>query len=95
MKEANLTLSDLDMVVIHQPISALFERWIKGGEEIGISRNKWKETWNRHGNIGNVDIAANLVELWQDGEIKKDSILALFAPGAGGHTPCMIIRWLV
>jgi 3-oxoacyl-[acyl-carrier-protein] synthase III len=95
LKEANLTLSDLDMVVIHQTISALIERWIKGGEEVGIGRDKWKETWNKYGNIGNVDIVPNLEELWHEGKITKGSIIALFPPGGGGHTPCMIIRWLV
>jgi 3-oxoacyl-[acyl-carrier-protein] synthase III len=68
---------------------------LKGGEEAGISRDKWKETWNKYGDIGNVDMVPNLEELWQGGKIGKGSVIALFPPGGGGHTPCMIIRWLV
>jgi len=95
VKKANLTLSDVDKVVIHQADYLLYDNWMKGGEERGVSKDKWKETYHKYANIGNVDIAPNLVELWESGEIKNGSILAFFAPGAGGHTPCMIIRWLV
>ena len=95
LDKVHLTFPDVDKIVIHQVDNTVQRWWMQGGEEIGINRNKWKETWNTRGNIGNVDIAANLVELWEQKEIKHGSIIALFAPGAGGHTPCMIIRWLV
>ena len=94
LKKANLTLSDLDMVIPHQCGDFLLEWWMEGLEEAGVSRDKWKETWNKYGNVGNVDIAMNLAEFWEKGQIAKDSIIALFAPGLGGHTPCMIIKWL-
>jgi len=95
LKKANLSLQDLNLVIIHQAQDVIHEPWIEGGDEEGVSREKWKETWNKYGNIGNVDIAANLVELYEEGQIPKDSIIALFPPGGGGHTPCMIIKWLV
>ena len=30
---------------------------------MGISKDKWKETWNKYGNIGNVDVVPNIEEL--------------------------------
>jgi len=92
--KAGLTISDLDGVVIHQAYPFYLD-WIQGGEEAGVSREKWKETSNKYGNIGNVDVVPNLEELWKEGKIGKDSIVALFTPGGGGHTPCMILKWLV
>jgi 3-oxoacyl-[acyl-carrier-protein] synthase-3 len=95
LEKANLSLSDLDWIVIHQSYPAGYEEWINGGEEAGISRDKWKETWNKYANIGNVDVVPNLEELWQERKLSKGSIIALFPPGGGGHTPCMVLRWLV
>jgi len=96
LQEAKLTVSDLDMVIFHHAQDVIHSLWIEGGVEAGISREKWKdEYWNKYANIGNVDIPANLVEFLANGQIQKGSTIALFAPGLGGHTPCMIIRWLV
>lgn len=95
LKEVNLCIFYLDMVMIHQPMEVMHAPWIDGGVEAGISREKWKELWNKIANCGNVDIPAILAELSEKGQIPKGSIIALFPPGLGGHTPCMIIRWLV
>lgn len=94
LKKANLKLSDLDFVVIHQAQDIIHDVWIEGGVEAEISRDKWKETYHKYGNIGNVDVVPNIEELWQEGKLHNGSIIALFPPGGGGHTPCMILRWL-
>ncbi|MFX0204287.1 MAG: 3-oxoacyl-ACP synthase III family protein, partial [Candidatus Hodarchaeota archaeon] len=96
LQEAKMTVSDLDMVIIHHAQDVIHNRWIEGGVDAGISKEKWKdENWNKYGNIGNVDIPANLVGFIENGQIQKGSVIALFAPGLGGHTPCMILKWLV
>jgi 3-oxoacyl-[acyl-carrier-protein] synthase-3 len=94
LKPLNLGLGDVDMVVIHHPQEFMQELWIQGGAEAGIPRGKWKELYHKIANCGNVDVAAILAELLEKEEIPKDSIIALFPPGLGGHTPCMIIKWL-
>jgi 3-oxoacyl-[acyl-carrier-protein] synthase III len=94
LEKAGLTISDLTAVVIHQAYP-FYMNWMEGGEEVGISKDKWKETWNKYGNIGNVDVVPNIEELWQEKKIGRGSIIALFTPGGGGHTPCMIFKWLV
>jgi 3-oxoacyl-[acyl-carrier-protein] synthase III len=95
LKEAGLTLSDLDMVLLHHPMDFFHNKWIQDGIAAGIAKEKWKEAFNKIGNCGNVDVAYKLAELSEQGVIRKGSIIALYPPGLGGHTPCMIIRWLV
>lgn len=95
LAKANLILSDLDMIIDHQADDILHERWIKGLVEAGVSRDKWKQNWNKYGDLGPANVPAILSELWQQGQISKGSILALFEPGLGGVLPCIITRWLV
>jgi 3-oxoacyl-[acyl-carrier-protein] synthase III len=94
LKKANLKVSELGMIFFHQAQDVFFERWMEGAEEAGVSKDKWKETWNRYGNIGNVEVASNLAEWWEKGQIPKGSIIAFWVPGGGAHIPCMILKWL-
>jgi 3-oxoacyl-[acyl-carrier-protein] synthase-3 len=94
MKEARLTLSDLDLIVPHQAHKFMMDIWIEGLEEAGVPADKWRDTWNKYGNIGAVDVAATLPELVENGDIPRDAVIAFFAPGAGGHTPTMIVKYL-
>ncbi|MCX5831960.1 MAG: hypothetical protein NT140_08755 [Deltaproteobacteria bacterium] len=94
-KKINMELSDLDFVIAHQASLPLMRMWMVGMEEAGVSRTKWKETYQRFGGALNVDVGANLAELWQEGGLKKGSLVGLFGPGAGGHTSGLILRWLV
>lgn len=95
LKLANLSLSDLDLVVFHQPVDMLYDPWIDGAEKAGLSRDKWKHTWDKYGNTSNAVIPINLAEFWEEGDLKKDMIMAWITIGAGGHAPTMIVRWLV
>ena len=67
--------------------------WKDGMEEVGIKRENWLETFDKYGNIGAVDVAANLVDAEENGGIPAGSVLAFFTPGGGGHTPAMVVRW--
>lgn len=95
LKLANQNLSDLDMVIFHQPTDMLYNVWMEGAAQAGLSKDKWKHTWNKYGNLSNAVVPVNLSEFWDKGELKKDSIIALITIGAGGHAPTMIIKWLV
>lgn len=94
LEKAALTSSDLDMVILHHPMDLLHDKWIEDGIEAGIAKEKWIESFNKIGNCGNVDVANSLAELSDNKQIPSGSILALYPPGLGGHTPCMIIRWM-
>ena len=95
LMRANLTLDDLDMVLFHQPADMLYDMWIDGAAKAGLSKDKWKHTWDKYGNLANAVIPVNLAEFWENGELKKDSIMAWITIGAGAHAPTMIARWLV
>jgi 3-oxoacyl-[acyl-carrier-protein] synthase-3 len=94
LKEAHLTLSDLDLIIPHQAHKFMVDIWIEGLEEAGVPADKWRDTWNKYGNIGAVDVAATLSELIENGDVPKDAVTAFFAPGAGGHTPTMIVKYI-
>ncbi len=92
---ANLNIADLDLVFVHHPGEAIQGPWIEGGIKAGISAEKWKpvsEGWHALGNCGNVDVAWGLAEFTETGRISQGAIVALFAPGLGGHMPGMIIK---
>jgi 3-oxoacyl-[acyl-carrier-protein] synthase-3 len=95
LQKANLNISKLDMVVSNEPVGFVFKTWMDGAEKAGLSRDKWKDTWHRYGNLASATIPVNLAEFWQRGELKKDSIIALLSIGMGGNAPAMLIRWLV
>jgi 3-oxoacyl-[acyl-carrier-protein] synthase-3 len=95
LKEANLSVSDIDTIIFHQPADMLYDVWMDGAEKAGISKNKWKHTWHKYGNVGCAVIPVNLAEFWEAGELKKNSIMAWVTIGAGGHAPSMIVKWLV
>ncbi len=95
LKAAQLMLSDLDLIIPHQAHKFMLDMWIEGLVEAGVPADKWRDTWNKYGNVGAVDVAATLSELVESGEVPKDAIIAFFAPGAGGHTPTMIVKSLV
>lgn len=95
LKRANLKLSDIDVIIFHQPADMLYDMWIDGAEKAGVPKNKWKHTWDKYGNLAGAVVPVNLAEFWEAGEFKKDSIMAWIAIGAGGHAPTIIVRWLV
>ena len=83
------------MVIAHQASIILLKMWMEGMEEVGVGREKWKESWERYGGALNVDVGANLAEIWEEGGLENGSLVALFGPGAGGHTSMLLLRWLV
>ena len=95
LKLAGLSLSDLKMILFHQPTDMLYDMWMDGAEKEGVSRSIWRHTWDKYGNMSNAVIPVNLAEFWERGEFRKDMIMAWIAIGAGGHAPTMIARWLV
>jgi 3-oxoacyl-[acyl-carrier-protein] synthase-3 len=95
LKKANLNLSELDIVISDQPLEWLITQWIDGAEKAGLRKDKWKHTWDQYGDLSSATIPVNLAELWAKRELKKNSVIAWLAFGAGGHAPTMVIKWLV
>jgi 3-oxoacyl-[acyl-carrier-protein] synthase III len=94
LEKAGLDFPDIDFIFPHQCFRAALEVWIEALEKLGVSRDKWVESFDRYGNIGAVDVAPNLEEMDDEGRMPNGSIIAMFVPGGGGHTPSLICRWL-
>jgi 3-oxoacyl-[acyl-carrier-protein] synthase-3 len=92
-RKAKVGLKDIDLVVAHQAFSGLLAVWQKAVEPFGVPSARWRSTWDKYGNVGACDVGATLADLIEGGEIAVGAILALFAPGGGGHTPTIIMRW--
>lgn len=94
VKEAGMTLKDLDMIFMHQPADMLYVPWLKGAKAEGVPEEKWVHTWEKYGNLSNCVVPVNLAEFQQAGKLKKGDIHAWITIGAGGHAPTMVTRWL-
>jgi 3-oxoacyl-[acyl-carrier-protein] synthase-3 len=92
-RKAGIQISDIDIVVAHQAFAGLLEVWKQAAEPLGLPRDRWRDTWDRYGNVGACDIPATFADLIEEKAIPKGAILALFSPGGGGHTPTIIMRW--
>ena len=95
VKLAGLTLNDIQLVIFHQPVDMLYDVWMEGAEKGGVPKHIWKHTWDKYGNMSNALVPCNLVEFWENGDLKKDMIMAWITIGAGAHVPTMIVKWLV
>jgi 3-oxoacyl-[acyl-carrier-protein] synthase-3 len=93
-RKVGLTLADLDIIVVHQAFSGLIDIWTRRLEEHGVPRSKWRSTFEKYGNVGAVDVPITLADLLATEGIPAGAHVALFAPGGGGHTPSVIMRWL-
>jgi 3-oxoacyl-[acyl-carrier-protein] synthase-3 len=87
-----LSIADLDLVIPHQVLKPMADIWADGLTAAGLRPGCWRDTWDQYGNVGAVDIAATLSGLVDAGAVRDGALIAFFAPGAGGHTPAMIVR---
>lgn len=94
VKEAGMTLQDLDMIFMHQPADMLYVPWLKGAEAKGVPVEKWIHTWEKYGNLANCVVPVNLAEYEDAGKLTNGDIQAWITIGAGGHAPTMVTRWL-
>lgn len=92
--KAGLELGELDMIIHHQPLDGLDDAWIDGAEEAGISRSRWKNTWDQYGDLMSASIPAGIAEFWARGELEKGAIVGLIAIGTGGFSSTMVVKWL-
>lgn len=93
-KKANLNLQDMDMVICHH-LGDCETSWIEDLVNAGLSADTYKNLRMKTGNTGHTDLPTDLVQFWEDGLIKKGSIIALWVPGSGISLGCLVLRWLV
>jgi 3-oxoacyl-[acyl-carrier-protein] synthase-3 len=92
-RKAGIKVEDIDLVVAHQAFAGLLQIWEKAVAPLGLPPERWRSTWDKYGNVGACDVPITLADLISEKGIPRGSIIALFAPGGGGHTPTIIMRW--
>jgi len=93
-RKAGIGVGDIDLMIAHQAFPSLLQIWAKAAEPLGLPPDRWRSTWDRYGNVGACDIPATLADVIAEEGIPAGSIVGLFSPGGGGHTPTLITRWL-
>jgi 3-oxoacyl-[acyl-carrier-protein] synthase III len=92
-RKAGIKPSDIDMVIAHQAFPGLLDIWSKSAEPIGVPTSRWRSTYDRYGNVGACDVPVTIADLVAENAIEAGATVALFAPGGGGHTPTILMRW--
>lgn len=90
IREAGLTVQDIDFVLPHQANMRIIET-AKG--KLGIPPERYRMNIERFGNTSSASIPILLDELNRAGELKSGSILAMTAFGGGMTTGACVIRW--
>lgn len=91
LDEARLQASDIDVLIPHQAniriINAVRKR-------LNISSDKTYLNISRYGNMSSASSAIALCEAWEEGKLKKDSIVVLDTFGGGLVWGSCVIRWV-
>jgi len=80
MEKANLNIDQVDFFVTHQPVVWAGEVWRNA---VGISKDKFYESFKKYGNIATAASATNFTEAIELGLIKADDKVIVASSGAG------------
>lgn len=94
LKKASLRLADLDLVIAHH-LGDLETGWKDDLVRAGLSAEKFKNLRKKYGNMAAADLPIDLAEFWKERLLKKNSLIALWAPASGVQLATLVIRWLV
>jgi 3-oxoacyl-[acyl-carrier-protein] synthase-3 len=89
LKQGDLTISDIDFFVTHQPVYWATNAWREG---LGIPEEHCYETFQKYGNIANCAAAVNLFEAAAKKLIKKGDIVLIASSGAGENYIALLER---
>ena len=92
MKEAGLTIEDIDKLVPHQANLRIIESAVK---RLGIQSDKVAVNIDRYGNMSNACIPVAIDEEYRAGRIKKGDNVLLISFGAGLTWGSCIIKWSI
>jgi 3-oxoacyl-[acyl-carrier-protein] synthase-3 len=90
MKEAELNIEDIKMLVPHQPSINILKVVAK---EVGMSINNVKLVQDKYGNIAGASIPIALHDAFENNEIKKGDKIMLSAVGSGWAWGSMLINY--
>jgi len=90
LQAANLTISDIDLMIPHQPSIRILE---KTAEIIGLDRSKLMTNMDRYANTSGGTIPILLDELNKNKILKKNNIILFAAVGSGWTYGASILKW--
>ena len=88
--ESNITVSDLDYIIVHQANKRIIDYVI---EKYNLDPNKVPITIDKYGNTSSSTVPIILNELNSENKLKKGDLIALAGFGAGLAYGAAVIRW--
>jgi 3-oxoacyl-[acyl-carrier-protein] synthase-3 len=91
LKISNVDISEVDMVVPHQPSINILKII---AEDLGIPMSKVKTVMDKYANIAGASVPIALDDAVKNGEIKKGDTIVLTAIGSGWTWGSTILKWV-
>lgn len=92
LKESNVDISEVDMIVPHQPSINILKII---AEDLGIPMTKVKTVMDKYANIAGASIPVALDDAVKNNEIKKGDTIVLTAIGSGWTWGSTILKWVI
>jgi 3-oxoacyl-[acyl-carrier-protein] synthase-3 len=89
LAKADLTLSDVDFFVTHQPVAWAANAW---REALGIPLDRFYESFETYGNVATCSVPANLLEAIEQGLIQPGDLVLMASSGAGENHIAVLER---
>jgi 3-oxoacyl-[acyl-carrier-protein] synthase-3 len=80
LAKADLTLSEVDFFVTHQPVAWAAHAW---REALGIPKDKFYESFETYGNVATCSVPTNLLEAIEQRMIGPGDLVLMASSGAG------------
>lgn len=90
LKDTNLTIDDVDLLIPHQPSKRLL---VKTAEIIGLPLHKLMTNMDRYANTSGATIPLLLDEVNKSGKIKSGDIILFAAVGSGWTYGAALLKW--
>jgi len=90
LKNANLQIKDVDLLIPHQANIRIIDHAIK---KLGLSKDKVYVNLHKYGNTSAASIPIALDEAVKDGKLNKGNIVVLSGFGAGLTCGANVVKW--
>ena len=90
LKSAGLEKEDIDYLIPHQANSRIIDAT---GRRLKVPSEKVFTNIHKYGNVSVASIPLGLHELWEEGKLKKGTIVVMVAFGAGFTWAAVAYRW--
>jgi 3-oxoacyl-[acyl-carrier-protein] synthase-3 len=90
LKSAGLNKEDIDYLIPHQANSRIINAT---GRRLKVPPEKVYSNIHKYGNVSVASIPLGLHELWEEGKLKKGTIIVMVAFGAGFTWGAIAYRW--